>query len=308
MFGVDRLIRDEARNLGDRRVGLLTHDAAVTARWPQPVSPSRVALLRAGVRLTVLFAPEHGLDMSASDGTAVPDGRDPLTHLPVRSLYGAGFGPTPEMLDDVDLLLVDLQDIGTRFYTYIWTLSHALEACAAAQVPVWVLDRPNPLGGDLAVAEGRSSTALDAGLAGRWKIPVRHSLTIGDGARVESGATAGCCARGSRPAAPLSQWPHRGFRPADITGDPVARPPPGSGTGLAWKGLTVNEVVGPRGRFVVGAPGWTATPGPRSMHVACPLASPLRVRGPAAMLNVRAVGPRPRGRWGRVQTGRLHCI
>jgi uncharacterized protein YbbC (DUF1343 family) len=180
-FGVDALIEQQLPALRGRRVGLVTNDTATTARHPQPLTPSRLALQQAGVNLTKLFAPEHGLGVSAADGAIIDDIRDPLTGLPVLSLYGETYRPTPAMLADLDLLLFDIADIGARFYTYIWTLSYVMEGCAAVGLPLWVLDRPNPAGGDLALVEGPIlDEARLSSFVGRWAMPIRHSLTAGE--------------------------------------------------------------------------------------------------------------------------------
>ncbi len=189
-FGIDRLVEEPALLLDRlppvKRVGLVTNDAATTgAASPRPLRPGRVALRQAGVPLAALFAPEHGLAAAAADGSRVADGVDPLTGLPVYSLYGVRLRPTPEQLDGLDLLLFDIPDIGARFYTYIWTLSHVMEACAELGLPLGVLDRPNPLGGDLAAAEGPMlDEARVNSFVGRWSMPVRHSLTVGELARL----------------------------------------------------------------------------------------------------------------------------
>jgi uncharacterized protein YbbC (DUF1343 family) len=126
-YGVDRLVRGQASLPAGLRFGLLTNDAARTADSPGALS--RQALQRAGVRLTRLFSPEHGVSASAPDGAPVPDGFDPITQLPVVSLYSERMRPTPAMLDGLDSMLIDLPDIGARFYTFIWTMSHMLEVC-----------------------------------------------------------------------------------------------------------------------------------------------------------------------------------
>jgi uncharacterized protein YbbC (DUF1343 family) len=108
------------------------------------------------------------------------DGIDARTGLPVVSLYGDRFAPPDAVLDAIDLLLVDLPDIGTRFYTYAWTMTHALDACARTRTPVAVLDRPNPLGGRLAMAEGPLLETPYHSLLGRLDVPIRHGLTIGE--------------------------------------------------------------------------------------------------------------------------------
>lgn len=180
-FGIDHLLSERTASLRNRRIGLVTNNAATTAARPHPVASTRWALQQAGVPVTTLFSPEHGLGANAADGASVGDSRDPLTGLPIYSLYGATYRPTPTMLDGLDLLLFDIPDVGARFYTYIWTLSHVLEACAETGVPLWVLDRPNPLGGDLAVAEGPMLAEAEfSTFVGRWSMPVRHSLTVGE--------------------------------------------------------------------------------------------------------------------------------
>jgi len=182
-FGIDEVLAAPAGLPG--RLGLVTNDAARTAQDPQ--LRSRLALQRAGFRLVRLFAPEHGPGADAADGAAVADGFDPLTGLPVVSLYGATLRPPRETLADLDAVVFDLPDIGARFYTYIWTLSHVLEACAEAGVRLVVLDRPNPLGGDLAAAEGPLLDVQRCGsFLGRAAIPIRHALTVGELARLWS--------------------------------------------------------------------------------------------------------------------------
>ncbi|MEO7964319.1 MAG: DUF1343 domain-containing protein, partial [Gemmatimonadaceae bacterium] len=178
-FGVDRVVNFPGILPRASRVGLLTNHAARLARDPR--IPGRVALLDAGVPIVRLFSPEHGLLTTGRQGVHIRDTTDRETGLPVISLYGDRFDPPPETLRDLDFLLVDLPDIGARFYTYIWTLSHVLESCAKIGTRVVVLDRPNPVGGSLMLAEGPMLDEADcASFIGRWSIPVRHSLTIGE--------------------------------------------------------------------------------------------------------------------------------
>jgi len=180
-LGVDRLVLADFRHIRPLRFGLVTNDAAATVCAPRPLMPARQAILQAGIQVVTLFSPEHGLGAAAPDGASVADATDPLTGLPVRSLYGADFRPAREALVGLDALMFDLPDVGTRFYTYIWTLSHGLEACAEFGIPLWILDRPNPLGGDLSASEGPLyDESLPPGLVGRWSIPVRHGLTVGE--------------------------------------------------------------------------------------------------------------------------------
>ena len=172
--GLDILLADRCRTLRGQRVGLLCHPASVDAdlRHAAPL------LREAGVDLTCLFGPQHGLRGETQDNMIEWEGfRDPDTGLPVHSLYGTHRKPTPSMLEDVDTLVVDLQDVGARYYTFVWTLLHCLEACAEQGKRVVVLDRPNPLGGD------REGSILDMGwrsFVGLAPIPMRHGLTIGE--------------------------------------------------------------------------------------------------------------------------------
>jgi uncharacterized protein YbbC (DUF1343 family) len=179
-FGIDVLLTDQLDSLAGCRVGLITNDVATTAAIPQPLQFTRLALQQAGVQLVALFSPEHGLGAAAADGAEVGNEVDPLTGVTVYSLYGQTYQPTAEMLNGLDLLLFDIPDIGVRFYTYIWTLSHVLEACSEHQLPLWILDRPNPLGGNLADCEGPMLDTEISSFVGRWSIPIRHGLTVGE--------------------------------------------------------------------------------------------------------------------------------
>lgn len=180
-FGIDTLLTQHLTALQGLRIGLVTNDAATTAVLPRPMTPVRRALQQAGVQLCTLFSPEHGMGAGADDGAQVVDAHDGLTGLPIYSLYGATIRPAPAQLANLDLLLFDIPDIGTRFYTYSWTLSHVMEACAEVGLPLWVLDRPNPLGGDLSQAEGPMlDESQISTFVGRWSIPIRHNLTLGE--------------------------------------------------------------------------------------------------------------------------------
>jgi uncharacterized protein YbbC (DUF1343 family) len=177
-FGIDGLIHTNAVARG-ARIGLVTNDAARLAADVNVTS--RVALRDAGFNLVRLFGPEHGIGASAADGAHVADGIDPLTGLPVVSLYGQTQRPAREQLDDLDVILFDIPDVGARFYTYVWTLSHVLEACADARRPLVVLDRPNPIGGALDACEGPMlDEARFSTFVGRWNLPIRHGLTVGE--------------------------------------------------------------------------------------------------------------------------------
>ena len=177
-FGVDELLKNVPTELRRARVGMVTSNVATVAASGEL---SRVALRKAAVNLTKLFGPEHGLSATAADGDHVADSRDNATRLPVVSLYGDSLRPSREQLADIDVMLYDIPDVGARFYTYIWTLSHVMEACAQASMPLYVLDRPNPIGGDLDAVEGPMLDEANlSSFVGRWNIPIRYSLTIGE--------------------------------------------------------------------------------------------------------------------------------
>jgi len=136
-------------------------------------------MLGAGVELGALFGPQHGILGQTQDNMIEWEGfTDTVTGLPVYSLYGEHRKPTPEMLADLDTLVIDLQDVGARYYTFIWTMMLCLEACAEAGCRVVVLDRPNPLGGDH--IEGSVLNPVYRSFVGLAPIPMRHGLTIGE--------------------------------------------------------------------------------------------------------------------------------
>lgn len=179
MTAIDTICLDATR-LPRAAWGLVTNDAALSADG----LASRQALLRAGIEIRRLFSPEHGIRATGDDGAPQPDGQDPLTGLPVVSLYGDRWAPRPGDFSGIDALLFDIPDIGCRFYTYLWTLTHVMEACAAAGIPLYVADRPNPIGTDLSAVEG---PWLDENrcrsFLGRWDIPLKHACTLGELAR-----------------------------------------------------------------------------------------------------------------------------
>src|SRR5206468_6506019 len=145
LFGIDRLLAEPElrRPLEGRRVALLAHPASVT----RDLTHSLDALAAAGVNLTAAFGPQHGLRGDKQDNMVEsPDFSDPVHGIPVFSLYGEVRKPTDAMMGTFDVLLVDLQDLGCRIYTFITTLRYVLEAAARHRKAVWVLDRPNPAG------------------------------------------------------------------------------------------------------------------------------------------------------------------
>ncbi|MDP9149843.1 MAG: DUF1343 domain-containing protein [Myxococcota bacterium] len=178
--GLDRLATHPklGAELRKARVGLLAHPASVDRRL---VHVRRV-LDALGVDVALVFGPEHGYGGEAQDMIGVADARDAFG-TPIRSLYGARYEdlyPRPEDLAAIDTLVVDLQDVGARFYTFVWTAVLAMRACAAAGVRVLVLDRPNPLGGAMSHVEGRRQRPPYCSFVGLEPIPVRHGLTLGE--------------------------------------------------------------------------------------------------------------------------------
>jgi uncharacterized protein YbbC (DUF1343 family) len=177
-FGIDVLRAEGFARLRGARVGLLTHPAAVDAGL---VSTFRRLWDAPDIALVALFSPEHDLTGTARDGEAVASRRDPRTGLPIHSLYGETLKPTAEMLVGVDIVVCDVQDVGARFYTYIWTLSYILEACGERGVAVVVLDRPNPLGDRV---DGPAISADLRSFVGRHDLPIQHGMTVGELARM----------------------------------------------------------------------------------------------------------------------------
>lgn len=175
LTGLDALQEDGFSLLHGMNVGLLTHPAAVDAQLRSPYS---VFTNTKDLTLTALLSPEHGLWGVALNGEYVHSTTDPRTGIPIHSLYGKQMRPTLEMFEGLDTLVVNLQDVGVRYYTFIWTLTHALEAAGAHGLPVVILDRPNPLGGQ--VIRGGGISAGFESLVGRVSLPILHGLTIGE--------------------------------------------------------------------------------------------------------------------------------
>ncbi len=177
LFGIDRLIADPAlrQPLRGKRLALLAHPASVTA----DLSHSLDALAALpDLKFTAAFGPQHGLKGDKQDNMVESgDFLDPLHGIPVFSLYGEVRRPTAAMMDSFDVLLVDLQDLGCRIYTFITTLRYVLEAAAAHGKSVWVLDRPNPAGRPV---EGFTLRKGWESFVGAGPLPMRHGLTLGE--------------------------------------------------------------------------------------------------------------------------------
>lgn len=174
-FGIDVFLTQKEKYSGCR-FGLVTNHAAVTKHY----IPTRLALVQAGFSVVRLFSPEHGLDAVGEDGRLMKNGKDELTGLPIVSLYGNKLAPDSNDLEGIDVLILDLPDIGCRFYTYLWTMTHVLEACAQNNKRLIILDRPNPLSGNSNLMEGPVLQKECASFIGRWELPLRHSYTFGE--------------------------------------------------------------------------------------------------------------------------------
>jgi len=181
--GLDRLLADPSR-LAERAYGILAHGASVT-RDGRPIHLALAATAAGPPR--ALFGPEHGYYGIEQDMIPAEGGHDPWTGAPILSLYGDSeqtLRPSPSAFAGLDLLLIDLQDVGSRYYTYAATGIWAAEAAMAAGCEVWVLDRPNPLGGE--VIEGNLLGAGYESFVGAFRLPVRHGLTLGELFRLEA--------------------------------------------------------------------------------------------------------------------------
>ena len=179
-LGCERLFDDDNIALvRGRRVGLVTNHSGVDSHLRATADRLHEA---DGVDLVLLFGPEHGIRGDAEDGVIVDTGVDARTGVPIISLYGEQRQPAVADLDRLDVLLFDIQDVGVRFYTYLYTMSLSMAACAEAGVPFVVLDRPNPLGG--VEVEGNILDPEFASFVGLYPIPVRYGLTAGELARL----------------------------------------------------------------------------------------------------------------------------
>ncbi len=179
-IGAQVLLDEHLPQLEGKRLGLVMNPTARVAN-----SHMLDTLLARDVNVTALFAPEHGFRGDVGAGETIEDGIDQATGLPVFSLYGDTRSPTPEMLRKVDLLLFDMQDVGARFYTYNATMGNIISAAAAEGVPVWILDRPNPAGGEL--ISGWMMREQHQSFVGRYPIPMAHGMTLGELAKMMVG-------------------------------------------------------------------------------------------------------------------------
>ena len=174
-LGSERLFEEEFHLIAGKRVGLITNPSGVDARLRSTADRLHET---DGVELAALFGPEHGIRGQAADGVHIASTTDARTGVPLHSLYGKQRQPDDDMLADLDILLFDLQDVGVRFYTFLYTMALAMQACERNGLPFVVLDRPNPIGG--VEVEGNLLDPDFASFVGLYPIPVRYGLSVGE--------------------------------------------------------------------------------------------------------------------------------
>jgi uncharacterized protein YbbC (DUF1343 family) len=175
--GIDVLLNDSLQLVRSRRIGLVTNQTGVDANGVSDVTRLRAA----GIRLVALFSPEHGFQGAADPGALVASSKDSATGLPIYSLYGRTSAPSDEMLQGIDVMLIDLQDAGARYYTYLATTVEVMRAASRHHLPVLLLDRPNPIGGQV---QGNVLDPAFSSTVGRLAVPMRHGMTLGELARL----------------------------------------------------------------------------------------------------------------------------
>ena len=175
LTGLDILERGGFELLKGKRVGLITNHSSVDADGRNAVD---VLYESQKVNLTAIFSPEHGFRGSEEGGVLINNSTDPVTGVPIYSLYGKNQRPSPEMLAGVDVLVFDIQDVGVRFYTYLTTMVYAMEEAAKNNIEFVVLDRPNPIGGD--IIEGPTLAPEISFFTAYLAVPARHAFTAGE--------------------------------------------------------------------------------------------------------------------------------
>jgi uncharacterized protein YbbC (DUF1343 family) len=180
--GIEVLLSDSLHLVQGRRVGLITNHTGVDSE-----GRSNIDLLanHPAIELVALYAPEHGIRGDEPEGATIAADVDARTGVPTHSIYGATLAPTAEMLEGVDVLLFDMQDVGARYYTYVSTMAHSMRAAGEHGVPILVLDRPNPIRGD--VVQGNVLDTAFASFIGMFPVPMRHGMTPGELARLYAG-------------------------------------------------------------------------------------------------------------------------
>ncbi len=179
--GLDRMVGDGLAALRGLSVGIVCNQASIDSNIDHLLDLIEPYHRSGALRVKAVFGPQHGLGGHTQDNMIEGEGEADLVGWPVYSLYGEHREPMPAMLEGIELLVVDLQDAGARYYTFVWTMALCMKACALAGVPVLVLDRPNPVGG--LEVEGSVLQPEFASFVGLYPLPMRHGMTIGEIAR-----------------------------------------------------------------------------------------------------------------------------
>jgi uncharacterized protein YbbC (DUF1343 family) len=214
LTGLDVLAAKGFQPFRGKRIGLITNHTGIDRNGKRNVD----LMKSAGVNIAALFSPEHGFG-GVEDRSGLPDATDPATGIRILSLYGKTNRPTPEMLHGIDILVFDIQDVGTRFYTYITTMAYAMEEAAKAKIPYYVLDRPNPITG--AHVEGPTIDPDKLSFVAYFPLPVRHGMTMGEMARMFNSENH---LGANLTAIPMQDWQRGDW--FDTTGFPWTNPSP----------------------------------------------------------------------------------
>ena len=172
--GLDVAAKDNFSQFKGKKIGIVTNHTAVDAKGEHIVD----LIFRSGVKIHAIYAPEHGFRGNIERGVEIEDSNiDPMTGAHIFSIYGSNRKPSPEMLEGIDLMIFDIQDIGSRYYTYISTLGMIMEAAGENGVPVYIFDRPNPIG---RLAEGPIMQENFVSFVGQYPVAIRHGMTVGE--------------------------------------------------------------------------------------------------------------------------------
>ncbi|WP_307329195.1 exo-beta-N-acetylmuramidase NamZ family protein [Evansella vedderi] len=172
--GLEKVLGEKRELLKGKKLGLIINHTSVDASLQLSVD----RFLEVGLDVKAIFAPEHGFRGNVTAGEVIEDQKDPITGLPVYSLYGKQKRPSEKMLQEIDTLVFDIQDLGVRFYTYIYTLAYCMEEAQKAGVEVFVLDRPNPING--ITVDGNIVEESFHSFVGQYGLPIRHGMTVGE--------------------------------------------------------------------------------------------------------------------------------
>jgi len=234
--GIEVLLSDSIQLVRGKRVGLITNHTGIDHTGKPTID---LLFEHPEVQLVALYAPEHGIRGAEQAGARIDSSIDEKTGVPIHSVYGASQRFSPEMLEGVDVLLFDIQDIGARYYTYPSTMAYGMEAAGAAGIPFLVLDRPNPVRGD--VVQGNVLDPAFSSFVGLYPVPMRHGMTVGELARMMVGEFG---IDVDLHVAPMDGW--RREMTFDLTGLPWLKPSPNMPTlesALAYPGTCLFEAT-----------------------------------------------------------------